>query len=528
MRTLNLKLIFLGLLTMGLSAQQKVGKSKQTISVNKDVVIDLNTNYVEIEIDTWNKDTVEIEAYVESSELNQEELKEAAKRWDLDINGSMNNISIRSKSGATAFYGQSDGDYAFYLKDLEEQLANMPEIPEMPELPEMAEMPEMPEMPEFPELPELPKGVKKIEFDIDQYNKEGQKYLEKWSAEYEEKYGKEFRKDMEAWAKKFADSDYQNRMQAWGEEYGKRFEGEWAKDMEKWGEEFGEKIGKEWAEKMEKWGEEFGRDFEKQMEGWARRYEREMERESRNIERQARENERRQMREEKRAEILEKRVEEMERRAEAMERRAETRSARGYSYKSETKVKKVIKIKIPKKAKLKVNVRHGELTFASVIHNLNADVAYAPFKATEIDGGSTSINVSYAPILVDTWKLGELNLNYVDKALLNSAERIILTSNSSNIELANLIGNAVIDGSFGDLDILNIADSFNNLNIIIENSDARIALPETSHNLQFKGNRSRFNHPEKQSGSGSSFSTGDLSSGKTIVVNAKFSSVTME
>ena len=183
---------------------------------------------------------------------------------------------------------------------------------------------------------------------------------------------------------------------------------------------------------------------------------------------------------------------------------------------------------MPKKAKLKVNVRHGELTFASVIYNLDAVVAYAPFKAKEIDGGATSINISYAPVVVDSWKLGELNLNYVEEAILNSAERIIINANSSNVELVKLIGNAVIDGSFGDLDILNIADSFSNVNIIIENSEASIALPKAGHNLQYKGSRSMFSHPEQKGKNVSSFSTGDLSNEKTIVVNAKYSTVSMQ
>jgi len=52
-------------------------------------------------------------------------------------------------------------------------------------------------------------------------------------------------------------------------------------------------------------------------------------------------------------------------------------------------------------------------------------------------------------------------------------------------------------------------------------------LPKTAYNLQYKGNKSRLTHPE-QSGVGSSYSLGDLSSGKTIVLNAKFSQVSMQ
>lgn len=303
MRTLKLNVILLCLATLGLSAQQKVSKTKQTLEVNKDVTIDLNTSYVEIEVDTWNKGSVEIEAYLESDELNEAQLQEAAKKWNLDIDGAVDYVTIKSRGSKAVYYASSSGDYAVYLEDLEKQLANMPQMPEMPQVAAMPQMPEMPEMPEFPELPELPKGVKTIEFDVDAYKRDGQAYMDKWSAEYEEKYGKDFKKEMEVWAKKFADSDYQKKMEAWGEAYAEKFEGKWAEDMEKWGEEFGE----EWAEKIEKWGEEFGKDFEKQIESWARRYEREMEREARNIERQVREMERREGRREDREKLYEER-----------------------------------------------------------------------------------------------------------------------------------------------------------------------------------------------------------------------------
>lgn len=524
MRTLNFKMILLCLFAMSLNAQQKVNKTKQTLEVNKDVTIDLNTNYVEIEVDTWNKNTVQVEAYLESSELSQEELEKVAKNWDLDVNGSMDRVSIRSNRVVTG-YVHRDSDYAVYLQDLEMELAKMPKMPKMAKMPKM---PDMPEMPELPELPEFPEGVHSIEFDVDAYKRDGEAYMEKWSKEYEEKYGKDFRREMEIWAKKFADSEYQEKMEAWGKEYAKRFEGEWAKDMEEWGEEFGEQFGEEWAEKMEAWGERFGEQFEREMEGWARRYEREMERTARDIERQAREIEREAQRAEGYQRREEVRAQAMEAREAARAAQREARTVRGYYAPKSDKVKKVIKIKIPKKAKLKVNVRHGELTFASVIHDLKADVAYAPFTATEIDGGSTSINISYAPVLVENWKQGELILKYVDEAILDSAERLILTSNSSNVELANLLGSAMIDGSFGDLDILNIADSFSNLTLFVENSQARIALPKAAYSLQYKGNRSKFSHPDQQGGNETSYNLGDLSSGKSIVLNAKFSQVSMQ
>jgi hypothetical protein len=194
-----------------------------------------------------------------------------------------------------------------------------------------------------------------------------------------------------------------------------------------------------------------------------------------------------------------------------------------------SKVKKTIKIKMPKGTKLKVNVRYGELKFASNIDNLKANLSHTKLIANSINGSKTSINASYSPIFVNTWTLGTLNLNYVKNAEIDNANKLMLTSNSSNITIKNLNNSAIINGSIGDLKVLKINDAFTNLNITLENSDALIILPKVQYNLQYKGNKSRFTHPKKSNKeSMSSFSSGDLSSPKTIVINAKYSNVTMQ
>jgi hypothetical protein len=197
--------------------------------------------------------------------------------------------------------------------------------------------------------------------------------------------------------------------------------------------------------------------------------------------------------------------------------------------KRNNKVIKTIKIKMPKDTKLKVNVRHGELKFASVIHNLKADLSHSSLVADRIDGSSTSISASYSPVLVNHWDAGELKLRYVDDALLKNVNTLTLNSNSSDINIDYLKGNTVINGSFGNLVIHNIMDTFNNLNIVLENSDAHIKLPKADYSLQYQGSRSRLKHPKKtDKDTASSFSTGNLSSGKTIVINAKYSTIVMQ
>ena len=126
---------------------------------------------------------------------------------------------------------------------------------------------------------------------------------------------------------------------------------------------------------------------------------------------------------------------------------------------------------MPKKAKLKVDVRHGEIEFAANVENLEANLAYTKFKAQRIDGSLTSINASYSPVHVVDWNLGELNLNYVKNAELNNVKHLVLNAISSNVDVNKLSGSAVIDGNIGNLTIAAIDGSFTNLNVLLQYYD---------------------------------------------------------
>lgn len=536
-------------------AQKKLSKTSQSIKVNKEVVVELNTSYIEIEIDTWNKDVVEVEAYIEGDKLSDQELKQALEAWNLKVDGSTNKVIISSTGGSSSG-SFPNTNYADVLKELEYQLIELPEMPMMPELPmmpaiaEFPMMPELPAMPVMPNLPELPKGITTIEFDYDKYQKDGETYLAEWSKKYEKKGGKEFQKKMEDWARQFGESGYQEKMAQWGEDYGKRFEGKWAKDMEKWGEKFGEKYGND----MEKWGEEFGEKFgkewEEKMEAWGKRFGEQMDVKSKLIEERAEKlksesefyekdkerlkrlaelEERKAERTEKLSELRKDRQVALEKRQAALNNRLNERESLTYKFlessNANSKVRKVIKIKIPKKAKLKTNIRHGELKISSVIHNMKGDISHSFLVAEHIDGSETSINVSYSPVMVNTWNLGTLNLNFVDKAQIKTAQNLVLNSKSSNITLGNLNDTAIIDGSFGDLTISNLSATFKNLNLVLENSDALINLPkEIDYTLYFKGNRSKYNNKATEQKTVRNYPDGQ-NSDRNIIVNAKFSNV---
>ena len=468
------------------NAQQKQTKVSQSINVDKNVNISLNTSYTNIVFDTWNKDVVEIEAYVEGEKLSKEELQKALKDWDVQVDATKNSVTISTKGGNTtswaySFNGDENDAEVAILKELKFELADIPEINFY-----LPELPELPEMPKIPELPELPKGMAGISFDYDAYQKNGEKYLESYSKKMEATFGKDYQKQMEAWGEKFE--------KEWSEKYGK--------EMQAWGERYA-KIMEEKAQQMDRQRTLAEKQKEKQ------ELARQKLAESRQILAETREK----MAEDKRKLAEERRV---------LVSRLTDKS-------SNSNVKKTIKIKMPKGVKLKVNVRHGEIEFASNIENLKADLTYTKLTANSINGSNTSINASYSPVFINHWNLGSLNLNYVKQANLGQVKHIVLTSNSSNINIDNLIGNAVINGTIGDLNITKIDDTFTNLNMMLQNSNANISIPKVGYSLQYIGNRSSFKHPKKTSKStGDTFQLGSLESGKSIVVNTKYSSVTMQ
>lgn len=522
---------FVLLTTLGF-AQQKLEKATQRLDANKDATINLNTSYTNVIIENWNRNEVQVEAYIESDELSREELEEVLSDWQVQLDGTKSNIEISTKGGSTV-YGWSldfaNNEALEALQDLKLEIAEMPEFPEMPEMPELPELNfEMPEMPAMPDLPELPEGVHSINFDNEKYKKEGESYLEKWSQEYEEKYGAEFKEKMKDWAREFSKVDFDKfsiKMEKWGEEFGEKFGEKFGKDMEKWGEEFAKNFDDDWAKKMEKWGEEFGEKFGKEWESKfeernKRVEERLKEREVQLAERQA-----------KMAERLAKREEERAKRHEEMAERLQDRNKqsaygyRGRGNSDNSKVKRTILIKKPKDAKLKVDIRHGELKLSSTIENLEAKLKYAKLYAERIDGSDTSINASYSPVYVDEWVDGNLDLSYTENTSLKKVNFLTLTANSSNISIDELSNSAMISGSFGDLLINKMADSFKNLNIILENSDALVNLPKSDYHLIFQGNRSKLNNERTDN---KTIKNGNQNSGKTIMVNAKFSNVIMQ
>ena len=254
---------------------------------------------------------------------------------------------------------------------------------------------------------------------------------DKYMAKWEKNIESKFGKDFEVKMEKWAENAEKN-----SEKFEKEYEAKmevWSKDFEKDMEAWGEEFGK----KMEVWGENFGKQMEAQFE-----------------------------------------------------------SGEGFEEMGDNeRVKRVIRIKAPKNAKLKLNVRHGEVKLGSNTKNLKADLSHSRLSANRIYGEETNIKVAYSPIKVAKWEYGILSTDFVENCNLDNVVSIKLNSNSSDITINELQKTGVLTGSFGELTIHNLGSSFNNLNISLENSDLKLDIPDTAFNFTYNGTQSNIKYP---------------------------------
>lgn len=160
------------------------------------------------------------------------------------------------------------------------------------------------------------------------------------------------------------------------------------------------------------------------------------------------------------------------------------------------KVNKVLEVFVPLNSKLKFKTRYGSINVMNELNNIKAIVQYSPFQAEKISGKNTSLAISFAPVLINSWDSGKLALEYVKKSKINKIENIRLLSNSSKTQINGINGSARIESTFGVIDVLNLGANFTNLSLLSNNSDLAFTIPKSAFNFAYNGNRSRIQIPE--------------------------------
>ena len=323
--------------------------------------------------------------------------------------------------------------------------------------------------------PEFYAKMGNINFDYEAYKKDGDKYMKKFEKQMEENFGDDFDKSMEKWAAQFKENSKQ-----------------WAKDSTEWKKNFEMKMqdwGDNFGKDMEKWGDQFG----KNMEAWGQQYEKSQEGEAR-----------------KDGTIM--------------------------KLENAAKANKTIKIKMPKSAQLKLNVRYGEVKLGQTTTNLRADLSHSKLTASQLDGDKTVVHASYSPINISQWNYGILQAAYVGNCTITSAKSIKLESNSSNVQIGTIEDTGILSGNFTELKIGKLAPNFKNLDISLTNSDLDLSLPPTALNFNYKGTQSNIAYPKTSTLKSSKSYDSEIVNGyyksnsttANVNINASFSDVTIK
>ncbi|MGB8705319.1 MAG: hypothetical protein WCD31_09840, partial [Gillisia sp.] len=200
------------------------------------------------------------------------------------------------------------------------------------------------------------------------------------------------------------------------------------------------------------------------------------------------------------------------------------------------KANKTIKIKMPKNAQLKLNVRYGEVKLGQNTVNLRADLSHSKLTAHQLEGDKTMVHAAYSPVHVAQWNYGVLRTAYVEECKITKARSIKLESNSSDVSIGTIEETGILSGNFTELKIGKLAPGFKNLEISVNNSDLSLLLPTTGLNFNYKGTQSSIDYPEASTLKTSKSYDSEIvngyyktqSTGANVNINASYSDVTIK
>lgn len=468
--------VFLCLVNISVYGQMESKTYSEKFTVTTDAVLDIDTSHADIEFETWNKDQMAIEATVELEGATPEEAEEYFEHQGIEIMGNSKKVSVTTGSG-NSWVSPSVGN-------MENLHIEIPELPDFESFEMDFDMAELADLPAPPPLLDP-------NFDYEAFQKDGEKYLKEWQKNFQKDFGEPYQKSMEVWQQKMESK--REEMQA------KR-------------------------EKM----------LEKRMEAHADRMENRSEAKSKLAEKRADAHQ-------KRMEILQSSRYGDSTSPYFMQHNSGKNRPNIFYFNSEDenrnfKVKKSIKIKMPKATKIQMNVRHGEVKMAGNTKNMNATLNHASLLAAVIDGDKTKVMASYSPVSVQHWNYGDLEVAYSENVELQEVLNLHLNATSSKVAIANLTKSAFIKNDFGHLTIQSISDDFETLDVSLENAALTCKLPTTAFKVYVNGTESEFAAPdilelEKIKDQGSIVYKGyqgDKNSNKAVTIHSKYSEVVLE
>jgi len=434
------------LLAIGLQAQTFDKKEKESFKVNSDVELVINTTHSDVTIETWNKNEISVEAVMEVEGVSKEEADKILSKWKFEALGNKNTVKITSVSSNMDF----NFDFDFDFSDMD---IVIPEF-EMQDI--HIDIPDI----EFPEMPEIPE-MEEIDFDYEAY-KNDSTYLKQYKMQVAEQ------------VNKFKNSDWKHKMDSvknsdefkQAMEEVKRAAIEAKKEMLE-----NKKLWKEQAVIAKKAALEAREEMLENKELWQEQAE--MAKEA--------------------SKMAMDLIEEMKENGtfDSIHNFSENIYFNyGTSNNSKIKIKKHIKIKVPKGATFDLNVRHGKLNVPSSTKKMSANISYGDFIGGIIIGDENDLNFSNSPVTIKSLDSGNITLKNVPNATFGTFSNGNLFSNSSDVIIDEIGENVDLIQKFGSLEISNIVTNFKTFNLILDYSKASINLSKSNYIFQISDKKS--------------------------------------
>lgn len=443
------------LLGFGLQAQTFDKKINESFKVNPEVELEINASHTDVTVETWNRNVVSIEAVMEVEGVSKQEADKILDKWNFEALGNKTIVKVNSSS--------ENIEFAFNFPEIEFEIPEfnfeMPEMPKMHKTPKMSKMPKRPKMPEMPQMPE----IVEIEFDYEAY-KNDSTYLKR----YKEQVASQVIKFKNSGWVQMRDSlrnsdEYKRAIDDW-----KQASKEIAREMNdlRDSEQFREaivaskeaalEVRKEMLENKELWKEQANRAQET-------------------------------------AKMAMEMVKEMQENGtfDSIQNFSENIYFNyGEAKNSKIKIKKYLKIKVPKNATFNFNVRHGKLNIPDSNKKISATISYGDFNGGIIVGDSNYLNISNSPIVINTLESANITLKNVPNAKFGTFENVNLFSNYTDVFIQKIGGNNALSNKFGKIVIVSSTENFEKLNLILDYSKATVDLSNSAYNYQISNKKS--------------------------------------
>nr|WP_299036048.1 hypothetical protein [uncultured Tenacibaculum sp.] len=480
--------VFLLLVTSVVSAQKYDKKFSENFKTSKDVVVNINASNADVDVTTWNKNEVSVEAVVEVEGLDKKEAQKYLDNWKFEALGNKSKVQINANRNSfrigrdnIVFFNSSDNNYPrIFEYDTESEVVVIPEIPEI-SIPEMPEIPEMSEI-EIPEI-NFEKLFQDVDFDVEEMFENEELVRFKW---------KDGKHNVNI-----------NSKEEWEEFKKTEAYKEYLKNNKN------SKTKMFFSKNHQVLNEKKLRDELKRVKSELKKIDREK------IQKQ----------------LAKARVE-MHKVREEMKK-----NHRNYSFSSDSnnllingkkvKITKKITIKVPKSATFDLNTRHCKVKLPKT--KASGKVSYGTFKADALDGGK--LNISFSPVNINSLNACTLFLNNVTDAQLASVTNTTVNSNSSGLIVNNVYKDVNVNSEFSELLIMKIHPNFNTFKVILNSTKAVLDFSSVKKNLVYTiddkspnfqsepSMRLYFNKPEKNINGNFTI----LSNDKKIEVIGKYS-----